>query len=171
MLKYLTTATLALFMIGCGGGYVQQGYVQPAYEPGLTVVYHGGHQGYWVGGVFQPMVVINGASGYYRGNTFVSSHVSIQTAARENRPIYRGSTTTSTAVKPNYSSGVSTVTKSTQAAPARQSTGSTMRTYGGAVTTPSARPSYTPPSRPSYSAPRPSYSSGSGSVTRSSGRR
>lgn len=170
MIKYLTTAVLAVIMASCGGGYVQTGYVQPAYEPGLTVVYHGGHQGYWVGGVFQPMVVINGASGYYRGNTFVSSHVSIQTAARENRPIYRGSTATSIAVKPSYSSGVSTVTKSTQAAPARQSTGSTMRTYGGSQT---SRPSYTPPSRPSYSAPasRPSYSSGSGSVTRSSGRR
>jgi len=158
-----TIAVIALLIAcSCGGGYVSTGYVQPVYEPGLTVVHHGGNQGYWVGGTFHPMVVVGGASGYYRGNTFVSNHISIQTAARERRYIPAASPTAPNN-RPNYSSSPGTSATSNRSTPTYQSTGSTPR-YSGA----SQRPVTSTYSRPAPAPSRPSYSTSSRSTSSSS---
>lgn len=163
---------------GYGGGY-DNGYISPIYDPGMTVVYHGGVRGYYVGSIFHPMVVVNGASGYYNsGGRFVSNHVSVQQSVQSGKPWYRGPSSSGMGRQTN--TGTYTDTGSMTRGSRSGSSGSTggfggfssprqttRPDYGsGGSMTRGSRSTYTPSSSPSMS--RPSYGGG-GSMSRGSG--
>jgi hypothetical protein len=107
--SFSVTAVVAILiaLAACGPAYVvpmnQGAYVQPVYEPGLSVVYLGGQQGYYDSyHVFRPMIIVGGYSGFYdSGHHFHSSDSGVRTAVQSNKPLYTGSSTG----KPDFGSG------------------------------------------------------------------
>jgi len=99
--------------------YDQNAYVQPVYEPGLNVIVIGGQRGYYDSyHVFQPMIVMNGYSGYRNSRgQFVSSAPEVRSYQQSGKPMYTGPSSTSRGPqtlpqgntynqsKPNYGSG------------------------------------------------------------------
>jgi hypothetical protein len=95
---------LSLLVMSCGptyvspGGGMQGGYVEPIYQPSMSLVYFGGHQGYYDSyHSFHTVVVLNGSSGYYNsGGAFVSSSPAVREAAVSHKPFYGGPSTAKT---------------------------------------------------------------------------
>lgn len=175
-LSLIACTLLAVGFFSCarpvyyGNAGYDDGYVQPFYQPNLTVVYVGGRRGYYDSyHVFQPMVIINGAEGYRNSSGyFVSSHDSVKQSYYSKKPFYTGRSTST--YSPTTRPSSPPILRERTTRPDYGSSNSSQRV----IASPKQYPPLTP-SRPNYgsggsssrvSSPsysKPSYSSGSSS--------